>query len=35
VAKQKYHELEQRFFSMHNAKVAMAHKMEKKKWQDK
>ena len=35
VAKQKYHELEQRFFSMHNAKVADAHKMEKKAWQDK
>ena len=32
VAKQKYHQLEQKFFSMHNAKVADAHKMEKKVW---
>ena len=32
VAKQKYHQLEQKFFSMHNAKVDDAHKMEKKVW---
>ena len=32
VAKQKYHTLEQKFFSMHKAKVDDAHKMEKKVW---
>lgn len=35
VAKQKYEELEQRFFSMHKAKVGQAHVMERKVWQDK
>ena len=34
VAKQKYHKLEQKFFSMHKAKVDDAHKMEGKAWQD-
>ena len=35
VAKQKDEELEQRFFSMHKAKVGQAHVMERKVWQDK
>jgi len=34
VAKQKYEELEQRFFTMHKAQVAQAHIMEKKQWRD-
>jgi hypothetical protein len=35
VAKQEYQKLEKKFFSMHDAKVANAHIMERKAWQDR
>jgi uncharacterized protein YaiL (DUF2058 family) len=34
VEKQKYEQLEKKFFTMHKAQVAQAHIMEKKQWRD-